>query len=115
VGMALSLQAQMNPKYKFEEALKVIQKNYVDQVDEEKLVDAAIKAMLAELDPHSRYTSREEAEAMNVGMSGSFAGIGIQFLKSKDSTYITEVNPDGPAMRAGLRVGDQIVSVNGES
>ena len=115
VGMALSLQAQMNPRYKFEEALKVIQKNYVDQVDEEKLVDAAIKAMLAELDPHSRYTSREEAEAMNVGMSGSFAGIGIQFLKSKDSTYITEVNPDGPAMRAGLRVGDQIVSVNGES
>lgn len=115
VGLALSLQAQMNPKYKFEEALKVIQQNYVDQVNEEKLVDAAIKAMIAELDPHSRYTSREEAEAMNVGMSGSFAGIGIQFLKSKDNIYITVVNPDGPAMRAGVRVGDQIVSIDGVS
>ena len=115
VGLAFSLQAQMNPKYKFEEALKVIQKNYVDQVDEEKLVDAAIKAMIAELDPHSRYTTREQAEAMKVNMSGSFAGIGIQFLKSKDSTYITVVNPDGPAMRAGLRVGDLISSIDGES
>lgn len=58
VGLSLSLQAQMNPKYKFEEALKLIQQNYVDQVNEEHLVDAAIKAMIADLDPHSRYTSR---------------------------------------------------------
>lgn len=114
VALCLSVQAQMNPKYKFEEALKLIQENYVDQVNEERLVDEAIKAMIADLDPHSSYTSREEAEAMRQAMSGSYAGIGIQFLKNNDSTYITSVNPDGPAMRAGIRVGDQIVHIDNE-
>lgn len=115
IGLALSLQAQMNPKYKFEEAMKLIQENYVDQVNEEHLVDAAIKAMIADLDPHSHYTSREEAEAMREAMSGSFAGIGIQFLKNQDQTFITMVNPDGPAMRSGIRVGDEIVRIDGEA
>ncbi|CAM3757080.1 S41 family peptidase [Sphingobacterium prati] len=115
IGLSMSLQAQMNPKYKFEEALKLIQQNYVDQVNEEHLVDAAIKAMIADLDPHSRYTSREEAEQMRVAMSGSFAGIGIQFLKNNHQIFITKVNPDGPAMRAGVRVGDQILAIDGDS
>lgn len=115
IGLSMSLQAQMNPKYKFEEALKLIQQNYVDQVNEEHLVDAAIKAMIADLDPHSHYTSREEAEQMRVAMSGSFAGIGIQFLKNNHQTFITKVNPDGPAMRAGVRVGDQILAIDGDS
>jgi len=115
IGLSISLQAQMNPKYKFEEALKLIQQNYVDQVNEEHLVDAAIKAMIADLDPHSRYTSREEAEQMRVAMSGSFAGIGIQFLKNNNQTFITKVNLDGPAMRAGVRVGDQILAIDGDS
>lgn len=115
LGLGLSLQAQMNPKYKFEEALKLIQQNYVDQVNEEHLVDAAIKAMISDLDPHSRYTSREEAEQMRMVMSGSFAGIGIQFLKNNEQTFVTKVNPDGPAMRAGIRVGDQILGIDGDS
>ena len=114
VGLSVSVQAQMNPKYKFEEALKLIQENYVDQVNEEHMVDEAIKAMIADLDPHSSYTSREEAEAMREAMSGSFAGIGVQFFKNNDSTYVTAVNADGPAMRAGIRVGDQIVQIDEE-
>ena len=111
----LSTQAQMNPKAKLQEALKAIQDNYVDAVQDEKLVDAAIKAMVSDLDPHSSYISREEAEAMNQSMSGSFAGIGITFAVVSDSTFVTAVNPDGPALRAGLRQGDRIIGVDGQS
>jgi len=110
--MVLSAHAQMNPKVKLQEALKLIQDNYVDQVKDERLVDAAITAMVSDLDPHSRYTSREEAEAMNQAMSGSFAGIGIQFLVVNDSTFVTRVNPDGPAAKAGLRLGDRIMKID---
>ncbi|SDK66452.1 carboxyl-terminal processing protease [Pedobacter sp. ok626] len=111
----LSAQAQMNPKVKLQEALKLIQDNYVDPVQDEKIVDVAIKAMISDLDPHSSYVSREEAEAMNSAMRGSFAGIGISFAMINDSTFVTSVNPDGPAVRAGLRQGDRITGIDGQS
>lgn len=110
-----TVHAQMNPKLKLQDALKVIQDNYVDPVNDERVVDAAIKAMLGNLDPHSSYVSREEAEAINNSMMGSFAGIGIQFTMIADSTFITGINADGPAFRAGLKVGDQIKTVDGKS
>lgn len=118
--MAISLftvaaHAQMNPKVKLQEALALIQQNYVDPVADEPVVDAAIKAMLASLDPHSSYMSREEAEAMNQSMTGSFAGIGIQFSMVNDSTFVTGVNPDGPAARSGMKLGDQIISIDDKS
>lgn len=112
--LALNTRAQMNPKVKLEKALSLIQQNYVDPVPDEPIVDAAIKAMLASLDPHSSYMNREEAEAMKQSLTGSFAGIGIQFSMVNDSTFVTGVNPDGPAAKAGLKLGDQIISIDGK-
>lgn len=106
--------AQMNPKIKLQDALKLIQDNYVDPVNDEQVVDAAIKSMLGSLDPHSSYISREDVEAMNESMTGSFAGIGIQFAMIADSTFVTGINPDGPAANAGLQVGDRIITVDGQ-
>lgn len=115
LGSGMQLQAQMNPRFKFEEALRLIQENYVDQVNEEHLADEAIRAMISSLDPHSRYTSREEAEAMQQGMSGSFSGIGISFALINDSTFVTGITTDGPAMKSGLQTGDRIVNINGKT
>ncbi|KLT66805.1 hypothetical protein AB669_06305 [Pedobacter sp. BMA] len=111
--MGFAAQAQMNPKAKLQDALKLIQDNYVDPVNDEQVVDAAIKAMLSDLDPHSSYINREDVEAMKTSMTGSFAGIGITFVMVADSTFITAVNPDGPAAKAGILVGDRINAVDG--
>ncbi|WP_316797665.1 S41 family peptidase [Pedobacter frigidisoli] len=111
--MGFATQAQMNPKAKLQDALKLIQDNYVDPVNDEQVVDAAIKAMLGDLDPHSSYINREDVEAMKTSMTGSFAGIGITFVMVADSTFVTAVNPDGPAAKAGILVGDRINAVDG--
>jgi len=113
--LAFNATAQMNPKAKLQDALKLIQDNYVDPINDETVVDAAIKAMLGSLDPHSSYISREEVEAMNESITGNFAGIGIQFTMVADSTFIIGINADGPAAKAGLKVGDQITKVDGQS
>lgn len=104
--------AQMNPKEKMAAALKAIQENYVDSIPDEKLADAAVIGMLKQLDPHSRYFSREDALQMRQGMSGSFYGIGIQFLIQRDTVFVTQVFADGPAALKGLMVGDRIISVD---
>ncbi len=106
--------AQVNPKEKFASALKAIEAHYVDPTDDEQLTDAAIRAMIKELDPHSQYMSRKEAEAMSQAMSGNYAGIGIQYLMQNDSLFITQIVPEGPAEKAGLRAGDRIIAIDGQ-
>ncbi|RXK83119.1 S41 family peptidase [Filimonas effusa] len=114
-GMVNVAAAQMNPKEKMAAALKAIQENYVDSVKDETLTDAAIVGMLKQLDPHSRYFSREESSQMRQSMSGSFTGIGIQYVMEHDSVYVTQVIPDGPAAKRGLLAGDRIIAVNDTS
>lgn len=114
-GVVCSAAAQMNPKEKMAAALKAIQENYVDSMGDEKMTDAAIAGMVRELDPHSRYFSREESQQMQEAMSGSFTGIGIQYIVQHDSVYVTQVIPEGPADKKGLLAGDRIVAINGTS
>ena len=66
---------------------------YVDSFDRAALVDAAIEAMLEELDPHTVYFSGEELEAMSENMEGNFEGIGVEFLIRKDSLMVVATEP----------------------
>ncbi len=90
----------------------VISNFYVDAPDNGKITEAAVKAMLKELDPHSTYTDPKETRALLEQMQGSFSGIGIQFNIVSDTLYVIQTTKNGPSERAGIMAGDKIVAVN---
>lgn len=111
VAAAASAQ-QFLPVHKLQYAEEAIAKLYVDSVDQNKLVEDAIKGMLENLDPHSSYTNAKETKDLNEPLEGSFSGIGISFNMATDTLYIIETIGGGPSERVGLRPGDRILRVN---
>ena len=85
---------------------------YVDEGDEEKMVEASIKAMLKELDPHSTYLTAKEVEKMNEPLQGNFEGIGVQFNIADDTLFVIQTVSKGPSEKVGILPGDRIVTVN---
>jgi carboxyl-terminal processing protease len=98
---------------KFNEALTLVQKNYVDDVSADKLTEAAIKGMLAELDPHSTYITREQLKRINEDFQGSFEGIGVEFDIVNDTITIVTPISGGPSEALGIQAGDKIVKIDG--
>ncbi|MBL7952732.1 MAG: S41 family peptidase [Flavobacteriales bacterium] len=92
-----------------------IDRMYVDDVDKNKLVDAAIVSMLEELDPHSIYIPKEDLEEVNEPLKGNFEGVGIQFNIVRDTIYVVDAIPGGPSERIGIRAGDRILSIDKEN
>lgn len=85
---------------------------YVDKVDDNKLVEAAIKKMLEELDPHSTYSDAEEVKKFNEPLKGNFEGIGVQFNMQEDTLLIIQPVSGGPSEKMGILAGDKIIKVN---
>lgn len=100
------------PAAKLKVAEGVINEFYVDEVDESKLVEDAIKGMLDELDPHSSYSTAEETRELNEPLQGNFSGIGITFNMNRDTLYVIQTVPGGPSERVGILAGDRMLSVN---
>lgn len=101
--------------YKFDEVMTYVNKMYVDDVNAEKLTDAAIVAMLEELDPHSTFISKDEVEDANQKINGNFVGIGIRFQILKDTLNVVATIPGGPSEKLGLLPGDKIVEIEDET
>ncbi|WP_109465163.1 S41 family peptidase [Albibacillus kandeliae] len=99
----------------FGDIFERIRAQYVEQVDESKLIEAAINGMLTSLDPHSSYMNPQDAAAMRVQTRGEFGGLGIEV--TQEEGFVKVVSPiDGtPAEEAGIEAGDFITHVNGES
>ena len=99
----------------FGDIFERIRVQYVEPVDEAKLIEAAINGMLTSLDPHSSYMPPEDAEAMRVQTRGEFGGLGIEV--TQEEGFVKVVSPiDGtPADAAGVESGDFITHVDGES
>jgi carboxyl-terminal processing protease len=99
----------------FAKALNLIEKNYVEEVSSEQLTRSAIKGMFDSLDPYSVYLSSESLRNLEIGTMGEFEGIGVE-ITVRDG-FLTVISPieGSPAQEAGVRAGDVIVSIDGES
>jgi len=98
----------------YREALDVIDKNYIGDVDHEKISDASIQSMLWTLDPHSSFFTRAEFKKLYEEQASQFYGIGVSILQHRDGVYVQSIIPGTPADKAGLRYGDRFVQIDGK-
>jgi len=99
----------------FNEAVQLIEDNYVVEPDRERLTKASISGMLHTLDPHSNFFDRREFNEMQEEQSSRFYGIGVTINERNGRIYVLGVSKGMPADHAGLRYGDAIVAVDGKS
>ena len=88
----------------------IVNNLYVDNVDEEKIVENAVRGILENLDPHSSYSTKEETTSSQETMQGSFSGIGIQFNMQKDTLYVVQTIAGGPSEKVGILPGDRFIA-----
>ncbi len=100
---------------KFGDVLSFANKYYVDNIDTQKLVDAAINGLLGQLDPHSVYIPAKEAQQISEEFQGSFDGIGIEFDVVDDTLLVVSPIAGGPSELVGLQAGDKIVAIDSKS
>ena len=99
----------------FSSVYKQLNLNYVDDVDPGKTIKVAIDAMLASMDPYTNYFPESDIEDVKLQLMGEYGGVGAIIIQRGDSIYISEPYKGLPADEAGLKAGDRIVAVNGES
>ncbi len=93
---------------------KELNKNFVDEIDPGILMKTGIDAMTRSLDPYTKYFSESDAESFRISTQGKYSGIG-SIMKNIDSTItVVEMYENSPSYKAGLKIGDQIIEVNGE-
>jgi carboxyl-terminal processing protease len=95
--------------------LVLIENEYVDAVDRDRLLAGAIKGMVAELDPHSSYLPPRDFTVLQDDTRGEFAGIGVEVDFRNDRVTVISPIEGSPAYRAGVRAGDSILSIDGSS
>lgn len=94
------------------EVIQRVRDNYVDSVDDHRLMQNAIRGMVEALDDHSTFLTPDEFDDMKVTTSGSYAGIGVEVAPGKDGVSIVRRMPNSPAEHAGIQAGDMIVRID---
>lgn len=96
----------------FVEVVAIVKKHYVEEVESKKLMQNAVKGMLASLDPHSEYLAAEPFKEMQVHMSGSFGGLGIEINMLDGKLVVVSPIEDTPAFKAGIKPADHIWKID---
>src|SRR3954454_17013573 len=99
----------------FTEVFGAIKTNYVEPVEDKKLITEAINGMLTGLDPHSAYLDQEDFRELQVGTQGEFGGLGIEVGMEDGFVKVVAPIDDSPASRAGVKPGDLIVKLDDTS
>ena len=99
----------------FTRVLRYVEENYVDEVDERRIMYGAIDGMMASLDPHSVFMPPDVYAEMKKDTTGEFGGVGIEVTERDGVVTVVAPIPGTPAERAGIRSGDRIVNIDGES
>jgi len=98
----------------FNEVLDIVEKNYVEEVKQKKLIDEAVNGMIKSLDPHSAYLTPDQYKELQVDTSGTFGGLGIVISMQNDQLTVVSPIEDTPAFKAGLKAGDRIMKIDGQ-
>src|SRR5215469_18113371 len=96
----------------FAEVFGAIKSNYVEPVEDKKLITEAISGMLTGLDPHSAYLDQDAFKELQVGTQGEFGGLGIEVGAEDGAVRVIAPIDDTPAARAGIRAGDLIIKID---
>jgi len=99
----------------FTRVLDLVERNYVEEVDSQKLTDSAIDGMLKTLDPYSAYLSPERYRELEIGTSGEFGGVGMEVTVEEDVLTVIAPIEGTPAEKAGIKPRDQILAIEGKS
>ena len=97
----------------FSEVMERVKQDYLEPVDDSVLLEAAIRGMVSDLDPHSQYLDADEYRDIRISTSGSYTGIGIEITELDGLVRVITPIAGSPAARSGLRSGDQIIAVDG--
>jgi carboxyl-terminal processing protease len=112
LGNTLHRRFIFSKNQKLAKIVQLVQDKYVDNVNSDSLAGEAAGHLLQNLDPHSLYLPPERVAFVNEHLEGGFDGIGIEYLQSNDSLFITQVYPSGPGAKAGLAGGTCILTLN---
>jgi carboxyl-terminal processing protease len=96
----------------FTDVFNQVRKNFVEELDDHELMDAAIRGMLTELDPHSSYMEANAFRQLDNSSRGRYSGIGVEILIQNDDVKVVYVMEGGAADKAGLVIGDVITSID---
>jgi carboxyl-terminal processing protease len=112
-GISLGMHVNKEKKDKFSQIFDIIQRDYVDSTKTEQLQEEAIDFMLSQLDPHSSYIPPQLSELNERQIRGNYEGLGIEYIKFRDTLFVFNVMKEGPADKARLLPGDRLVVANG--